>query len=462
MALAVEKPLVRLKSVESVEKFKNNSRAAFIKNNCEVKGENLKVYVPHLTETFVEGGIKLVEIGSNPKRKRPKVVMVVGETGFGKTTFINAMFNFLCGVEIEDNFRFKLIEESKTKNQAHSQTSVITAYTIHHQPWFKISFPITIIDTPGFGDTGGIQRDIEITEQIRRFFTSLGTKGIDTLDAVAFVVSASSARLTPTQQYIFDSVLSLFGKDIANNIFMMVTFATPESQPVVLGAIKAAKIPHKKCFKFNNTAIYGDETKEHDNDTDDADNNGSKSDKNDSDDDDDGDNDGTGLWKMGAKSYKSFMRYLKKTESQSLTLTRDVLNERSQLEKALDGIEQNIKLGINKLEKLKNEEQVLVEHQKDIDKNRDFEYEDIEQTIEDEPMPSGLYATNCAACNVTCHDSCDISSDELGKCSVMDQRGYCTRCPGKCLWICHLSSLFKYVFKVSVCTFPIQLFFRFS
>ena len=422
--------------MESVEKFKSNSRAAFIKNSCEVKGENPKVYVPHLIETFTddEGEIRLVEIGSNPKRKRPKVVMVVGETGSGKTTFINAMFNFLCGVEFKDNFRFKLIEELETKNQAHSQTSVITAYTIHHQPWFKISFPVTIIDTPGFGDTQGIQKDMKITEQIRRFFTSLATKGIDTLDAVAFVAQSSVSRFTPTQQYIFDSVLALFGKDIADNIFMMLTYAGFE-EPQVLNAIVEGKIPYNEYFKFNNTAIYREKTNN--------------------------DDDEEGVlrplfWQMAAKKYDSFMSSLKKTKSQSLTLTRDVLNERSQLEEALDGIEQNIKLGINTLEKLKNEEQVLMEHQKDIDRNKDFEYEEIEQTIEDEPMPSGLYATNCAACNVTCHDACDISSDELGKCSVMDQRGYCTRCPGKCLWICHLSSLFKYVFKVSVCTFPIQ------
>ena len=153
---------------------------------------------------------------------------------------------------------------------------------------------------------------------------------------------------------------------------------------------------------------------------------------------------------MGAKNYDSFMSSLKKTKSQSLTLTRDVLNERTQLEEALDGIEQNIKLGINTMEKLKNEEQVLMEHQKDIDRNKDFEYDDIEQTIEDETTASGFYATNCAACNVTCHDACDIRQDsELGRCSVMDQLGNCTRCPGMCRWICHQSRLFKYVFKVS-------------
>ena len=450
MASAVEKPPVFSKPIETVEKFKNTSRAAFIKNNCRVKGQNLKIYVPHPIETYndEEGGIRLVEIGCNPKRKRSKVVMVVGATGSGKTTFINAMFNFLCGVEFTDNFRFKLVEELDTKDQAHSQTSAITAYTIHHQPWFRVLFPLTIIDTPGFGDTQGIQRDMKITEQIRMFFTSLGTQGIDSLDAVAFVAPAALPRLTATQQYIFDSVPALFGKDIANNIFMMLTFADSQ-KPAVLSGIKAAKIPCKKHFKFNNTDIYGEETKEDDHyNDDDANDNHS-----DSDSDDDADDDeavGKRLWKMGAKNYDSFMSSLKKTKSQSLTLTRDVLNERSQLEEALDSIEQNIKLGINTMEKLKNEEQVLMEHQKDIDRNKDFEYDDIEQTIEDEPMASGLYATNCAACNVTCHDGCDIRQDsELGRCSVMDQSGNCTRCPGMCRWICHQSRLFKYVFKVS-------------
>ena len=58
--------------------------------------------------------------------------MLVGATGSGKTTLINSMINYYFGVEYEDNFRFKLIteEDNGKRNQAHSQTSWITAYTI--------------------------------------------------------------------------------------------------------------------------------------------------------------------------------------------------------------------------------------------------------------------------------------------------------------------------------------------
>jgi hypothetical protein len=83
---------------------------------------------------------------------------------------INALINYILGVEWEDDFRFKLIEEEVNKNQAYSQTQVITTYDIHYRDGFRIPFSLTIVDTPGFGDTQGITRDKEIITAVEKFF----------------------------------------------------------------------------------------------------------------------------------------------------------------------------------------------------------------------------------------------------------------------------------------------------
>ena len=90
---------------------------------------------------------------------------------------------------------------------------------------------------------------------IINFFTAKGENGIDKLDAVGFVIPATEARLTPTQQYIFDSILRLFGKDFRENIFMLFTFADGQ-KPQALEAVKAAGMPFQKYFKFNNSALF--------------------------------------------------------------------------------------------------------------------------------------------------------------------------------------------------------------
>ena len=62
-----------------------------------------------------------------------KVVMLVGATGSGKTTLINAMTNYILGVKWQDDYRFKLITEKTSDDQTKSQTKLITAYTFHKE-----------------------------------------------------------------------------------------------------------------------------------------------------------------------------------------------------------------------------------------------------------------------------------------------------------------------------------------
>ena len=83
-----------------------------------------------------------------------------------KTTLLNSFVNALLGVEMNDNFRFTIISENFNKSQAFSQTTEVKYYNIRSIG----NYPsVKIIDTPGYGDTRGIERDKEITDQIKIF-----------------------------------------------------------------------------------------------------------------------------------------------------------------------------------------------------------------------------------------------------------------------------------------------------
>lgn len=143
--------------------------------------------------------------------------------------------------------------------QAMSQTTWVTCYTIY-QTNSRLKYNINIIDTPGFGHTGGINEDQSIVDQIKYLFQSPPPGGVQCIDAICFIVKSPDARLTVSQQYIFRSILSLFGNDIKQNICTVVTFADGQIPPVIaaLAAIKDHPLPHELYFPVNNSALYAD------------------------------------------------------------------------------------------------------------------------------------------------------------------------------------------------------------
>ena len=399
----------------------------FLENECQCSTEKgINIYRPFRTNTHGKGK---VHIGVKRELRAEKVLLLVGGTGSGKTTWINGLYNYIHGMEWTDDGRVKLIEENQpgsVQNQAKSQTKEVTPYTIHYQPWFNIPFGITVIDTPGFGDTEGIQRDKEITEQIKNFFTTNSQDGIDHLDAIGFVIQSSVPRLTPIQRYIFDSVLSLFGRDVADNIFLLLTFADGQ-KPQVLSGIKEADLPYKYAFKFNNSALY-------------------VSSKDSSEDSDESTSDkrvDRMFWNMGKSNYKKFVLAIESTQPKSLILTKKVLWQRQHLEAIVEDIQRNIKISLIKMEQLTKEKEVLKQIEADIDRNKNFVYETREQVIYRKKIGSGQVATNCQNCLKTCHSRCTFLNEEREKCVVM-KRGYCTMCPNRCHWSQHKSESFIY------------------
>ncbi|KZS18175.1 Uncharacterized protein APZ42_015725 [Daphnia magna] len=359
-------------------------------------------------------------------KRRRRTILVLGATGSGKSTLINAMANYVLGVEWEDDFRFKLINEPADKSQAHSQTNKVTTYDFYEMKGFRLDYSLTIVDTPGFGDTGGIERDMKIMQQIQDYFKC--PHGIQQLEAVCFVVQASLPRLTATQQYIFDSILSIFGQDIKDNIRLMVTFADYDL-PTILDAVNDAGIPLSKDpttglilhHKFNSSVFFAsnqDEIKTNEiNQT---------------------------YFEMAVEGFDNFFDDLSRMEAKSLTLTREVLEERRRLEGLVDGLQLLTQIKLARIDEFEKIKKMLEENQQQMDENKNFDFE-VEFLVPKSTDISGMghFTTNCQKCTTTCHYPCSQASDtDKHRCSVMGQNGICRIC--RCPWNVHVNQKYRY------------------
>ena len=261
----LENNKINMKSSNEISKTlteKNNDNIT-PENNSNEKNDNNPPNKP------VEGSILIKKDGeleiyqypyksiifTEEEEKKAIRLMVIGPTGSGKTTLLNSYINYLMGIQYNDNFRYKIIHEDFGTNQDTSQTSDVIEYYIKA----KNGRLYQIIDTPGFGDTAGIKKDIEITNKITDFFLYR----INTINAVCLVTKSSENRLSATQSYIFNCIFDLFGEDTKKLFIAMLTFSDGE-EANALSFLQSDKCLFSKMiecdnqewyFKFNNSAI---------------------------------------------------------------------------------------------------------------------------------------------------------------------------------------------------------------
>lgn len=305
--------------------------------------------------------------------------------------------------------------------QAFSQTEWITVYKIFPTAGSRIDYPLNIIDTPGFGDTRGIERDHAIVDQIRHLFCESDEQSVSFIDAVCFIVKAPDARLTVVQTYIFNSIMSLFGKNIESNICTMITFADG-ADPPVLASLEESKLPFGSTFNFNNSALF-------------AENKDLKKNML-----------APMFWEMGCKSFEVFFEHIQKLVTRSLCQTKIVLEEREQLKTVITSILPQVTAGLSKSAELKRQLEIFEKNKNEIEENQNFEYTVDEVRQEMILLPDKQHVTNCLICNTTCHENCKIADDDKKQnCWAMDKEGNCRICPENCNWSQHKNA--KYFIK---------------
>ncbi|EFX00284.1 fibronectin, type 3 [Grosmannia clavigera kw1407] len=155
------------------------------------------------------------------------VVVFVGSRGHGKSTEINAFVSYLLGGEPDDAARVLVIDDNSNGSSHNGKwvTQIVTCYRIRPlSPLFE-GKTLLVVDTPGYGDARGVERDAFVTAAMYELF-----KEVKHINAVLLTVRAGENRasvLGPVATYVG----SLFAKNVQRCLRTVYTFSDAGAPP---------------------------------------------------------------------------------------------------------------------------------------------------------------------------------------------------------------------------------------
>ena len=150
----------------------------------------------------------------------PYKLLLIGETGSGKTSFLNLLCNygtvkelgFQTGFEQLKNFNDIELENAQSK-QMESKTSGIALYNVEFN-----GLEIGIIDTPGFGDSRGMDEDKKHTQMI-----IAALKEVEHVNCVCLVINGRLCRMTASLRYVLAEITAILPKTVLDNVVVVFT-----------------------------------------------------------------------------------------------------------------------------------------------------------------------------------------------------------------------------------------------
>ncbi|KIL58586.1 hypothetical protein M378DRAFT_15433 [Amanita muscaria Koide BX008] len=161
-------------------------------------------------EDLEEGIIKTQKNTSNEY-----TILLVGETGTGKTTFLSLLANILTGRSPND-YVFSHDEDNEAGDgDRHSQTNSAKLYEFKS----KNGVAVRILDTPGLADTRGLAQDEKHKENIARAIKD----NIHVVNAVLILANGTLPRLSAATDYALSTLSSIFPRSLVENIGIIFT-----------------------------------------------------------------------------------------------------------------------------------------------------------------------------------------------------------------------------------------------
>lgn len=181
--------------------------------------------------------------GLSLQDKKDINILLLGETGAGKSTFINSVFNYLQFEEftkaehehvnvmipvsfmIEDKNGVEKSVKMGPKNDANetlsageSATQAVKTYSFTVKTKENKEIMVRLIDTPGMGDTRGVNADEKNCENILSYINRLHH-----LHAICYLTKSQQSRSTVYFNYCVSQILSRLEKSAGKNIIFVFT-----------------------------------------------------------------------------------------------------------------------------------------------------------------------------------------------------------------------------------------------
>ena len=369
-----------------------------------------------------------------------KVLLIIGQTGHGKTTFVNALVNIYSGITIKDKFRYLLVK-NKNNSQLESDTKEITIYKI--RPKKNLNFPpLIIIDTPGFGDTEGEEKDKQNLIKFKEFFDS---KKINNINCILYIIIGANSRFGKNDKNIINYLLNLFSKNVKDNFVVGVTNFIALSKRDTPNIIKS--LSDENHFYYQNVLknnlssrdqvinSYWYFTSEN---------------KIISNNEIEGNLNEMSIWKYTENQIKNFIENkIKVLEKKNIEDSQQVLDNRFQLENEINCFKEKIDSLISKklvfesnIVNLENYQKLIINLEDKITKNK-LEQENIVQTLKEinntipymkkiinSPIQSQNKNLICEKCQSNCHKNCNCTFTNFSKwfCDMISFSGNCKIC----------------------------------
>ena len=153
----------------------------------------------------------------------PYRMLLIGETGSGKTSFLNLLCNSKLIEELGTKLDTAKLSRIKQYNDLaiedsteHAMASKTSDAAFYNTEIYRMR--MTLIDTPGFGDSRGLEQD---KENVKKIIDAL--KYQDYINCVCLIINGRQSRMSASLEYVLSEISSILPREVFNNIVVVFT-----------------------------------------------------------------------------------------------------------------------------------------------------------------------------------------------------------------------------------------------